>query len=141
MRLLEVTGHHGAATVEFRKDPRDGRFVLMEINVRTVSGQELVTRSGLDVPLIAYRDAMGLPVSVPPPRRVRWFRFGLDFRAFRDLRQARALTTLQWLATVLPSRSFAYFAWDDPMPFLVRFGNWLNRHLRGQFRRKPAANL
>jgi predicted ATP-grasp superfamily ATP-dependent carboligase len=141
MRLLEVTGHQGAATVEFRKDPRDGRFVLMEINVRTVSGQELVTRSGLDVPLIAYRDAMGLPVSVPPPRRVRWFRFGLDFRAFRDLRKARALTTLQWLATVLPSRSFAYFAWDDPMPFLVRFGNWLNRHLRGQFRRKPAANL
>jgi predicted ATP-grasp superfamily ATP-dependent carboligase len=141
MRLLEVTGHQGAATVEFRKDPRDGRFVLMEINVRTVSGQELVTRSGLDVPLIAYCDAMGLPVSVPPPRPVRWFRFGLDFRAFRDLRQARALTTLQWLATVLPSRSFAYFAWDDPMPFLVRFGNWLNRHLRGQFRRKPAANL
>ena len=141
MKLLEVTGHQGAATVEFRRDPRDGRFILMEINVRTVSGQELVTRSGLDVPLVAYRDAMGLPVSVPPPRQVRWFRFGLDFRAFRDLRQARALTTLQWLATVLPSRSFAYFAWDDPMPFLVRFGNWLNRHIRGQFRRKPATNL
>jgi predicted ATP-grasp superfamily ATP-dependent carboligase len=141
LRLLAVTGHRGAATVEFRKDPRDGRFVLMEINVRTVSGQELVTRSGLDVPLIAYRDAMGLPVSPPPARQVRWFRFGLDFRAFRDLRRAGRLTTLRWLASVLPSRSFAYFAWDDPLPFLVRFGNWLERHLRGQFRRQPGPNL
>jgi predicted ATP-grasp superfamily ATP-dependent carboligase len=142
MRLLEATDHRGAATVEFRKDPRDGRFVLMEINVRTVSGQELITRSGLDVPLISYHDAMGLPVPEPlPPRRIRWFRFGLDFRAFRDLRKTTDLTTWRWLASVLPSRSFAYFAWDDPLPFLVRFGNWLDRQLMGRYRRKPGANL
>ena len=35
----------------------------------------------------------------------------------------------------------AKFAWDDPLPFLVRFGNWLERHLRGQFRRQPGPNL
>jgi predicted ATP-grasp superfamily ATP-dependent carboligase len=142
LRLLSITGHRGAATVEFRRDPRDGRLVLMEINVRTVSGQELITRSGLDVPLIAYCDAMRkqLP-SLGPARKVRWLRLGLDMRAFRVLHSSGAITVWQWIRSLLPCRCFAYFAWDDPVPFLVRFVTWLNRHLSGHFRRARATNL
>jgi predicted ATP-grasp superfamily ATP-dependent carboligase len=138
LRLLAITGHRGAATVEFRRDPRDGQFVLMEINVRTVSGQELVTRSGLDVPLIAYHDAVGqaLPVS-RPVERVRWLRFGLDFLAFRELRRRGTITTIGWLSSILSCRSFAYFAWDDPAPFFARIAMWLDRQLKSRFRRAP----
>jgi predicted ATP-grasp superfamily ATP-dependent carboligase len=142
LRLLAITGHRGAATVEFRRDPRDGRFVLMEINVRTVSGQELITSSGLDVPLIAYHDAVGNVPPVPgPAKRVRWLRLGLDFRAFRELRQRGAITTFGWLGSVIGARSFAYFAWDDPLPLCVRIGNWLERQLMGRFRPARAPNL
>jgi D-aspartate ligase len=142
LRFLAITGHRGAATVEFRRDPRNGRFVLMEINVRTVSGQELITNSGLDVPLIAYHDAMGRQAPAPAPvRQVRWLRLGLDLRAFRELRRCGALTAIGWLTSILSARSFAYFAWDDPAPFFARFGKWLERQLRGRFRRPAAANL
>ncbi len=142
LRLLAITGHRGAATVEFRRDVRDGRFVLMEINVRTVSGQQLVTSSGLDVPLLAFHDANGLPLPpVQPVRRVRWLFLGLDFRAFRELRERGEITTLQWLNSLASSRSFAYFAWDDLLPFLWRAGNALSRYLRGRFRRDSRANL
>lgn len=142
LRLLEITGHRGAATVEFRRDPRDGRFVLMEINVRTVSGQQLVTSSGFDVPLLAFHDATGRPMpEVPPVKRVRWLFLGLDFRAFRELRSRGEITTWEWLRSLARCRSFAYFAWDDPVPFLLRWWTWVARYLEGRFRRDPRANL
>lgn len=142
LRLLSITGHRGAATVEFRRDPRDGRFVLMEINVRTVSGQQLITSSGLDVPLIAYLDATHRPLPPPAPvRRVRWLRLGLDLRAFRELRSQGKLSLFGWLGSVASARSFAYFSWDDPAPTFARAGKWIERQLKGRLRRPSAANL
>ncbi len=142
LKLLEITGHRGPATVEFRFDARSGRFVLMEINARTILGQEMITRSGLDAPLLAYHDATDRPLPVTgPARRVRWIFLGPDFRAFRELRRRGSITVLEWLKSVAVSRSFAYFAWDDPGPFLARIGLWLNRRVQGQFRSAAAANL
>jgi len=138
LRLLALAGHRGAAAVEFRRDPRDGRFVMLEVNVRTISGQELITRSGLDVATIAYHDATGrAPPTPAPARQVRWLYLGLDFRAFRDLRSRGEITTAAWLRDLARSRSFAYFAWDDPMPFIVRVGQWLQRQVTRRFRRAP----
>ena len=143
LRLLAVTGHRGPATVEFRRDERDGRFVLMEINARTILGQELITRSGFDVPLIAYHDAKGLPL--PPMRqrwsRLRWVFLGDDFRAFRQLRENGFITTRQWLASVATCNVFAYFAPGDPGPFLARIAMWLGRRFKGRARRRGAAVL
>ncbi len=142
LKLLAICGHRGPATVEFRRDPRDGRYVLMEINARTILGQEMITRSGLDAPLLAWHDATGRPMPAPrPTRRVTWIFLGPDFRAFRELRRQGKITFLEWLRSIASCRSFAYFAWDDPAPFLVRTGLWLKRSFRGRFRRSPAVNL
>jgi predicted ATP-grasp superfamily ATP-dependent carboligase len=142
LRLLAITGHRGAATVEFRRDTRDGRFVLMEVNVRTVSGQQLVTSSGLDVPLLAFHDATARSMpAVPPVRPTSWLFLGLDFRAFRELRSRGEITTLQWLRSLARCRSFAYFAWDDPVPFFTRYAISIGRYLRGRLRRNSRANL
>lgn len=126
LKLLAIVGHRGPATVEFRKDSRDGRFVLMEINARTILGQEMISRSGFDVPLIAYCDATGqaLP-SVGAPVFVRWASFGADFRAFRALRKRGAITTLEWLTSLSRCRAFAYFAADDVWPAITRAIAWV----------------
>lgn len=133
LRLLALTGHRGPATVEFRRDERDGRFVLIEVNARTSACQELMTRSGLDAALIAYHDALGMPPPpVVPPLPARWVHLGDDFRAFRALRRAGQTTTLRWLASVAKCRSFAYFALDDLAPFFATLlawaGRWRRRH-------------
>lgn len=142
LALLEAIGHRGAATVEFRRDPRDNSLRLIEINPRTSLCQELLTASGFDTPLIAYHDALGLPLPrIPPARARRWVSLGDDFRAYRQLRQEGSLTTWQWLASLAKCRSFAYFAWDDPGPFLARGWLWVSRFLHGRFRRKPRADL
>ena len=126
LRLLAVSRHRGTATVEFRRDQRNGRFVLIEINPRTSLAQELITRSGLDIPLLAYADAKAKPLPpTAPVTAVRWIDFVSDFRAFRQLRRRGQITTWQWLESIAGCRAFAYFALDDPWPFLTRSSMWL----------------
>lgn len=126
LRLLPATGHRGPATVEFRRDERNGRLVLMEINARTILGQEMIARSGLDVALMAYQDAKGNPVPLPGAVKfIRWMHFQSDFRAFRTLRRRRQLTAWQWLNSIVACRAFAYFAVDDPKPFFTDLRRWV----------------
>ncbi|MEI2790448.1 MAG: hypothetical protein V9E93_16405 [Steroidobacteraceae bacterium] len=126
LRLLSATGHRGPATVEFRRDERNGRLVLMEINARTILGQEMIARSGLDVALMAYQDAKGNPVPLPGAVKfIRWMHFQSDFRAFRALRRRRQLTAWQWLNSIVACRAFAYFAVDDPKPFFTELRRWV----------------
>jgi predicted ATP-grasp superfamily ATP-dependent carboligase len=129
LRLLAVTGHRGPATVEFRRDERDGRLVLMEINARTILGQEMITRSGLDVPLIAYHDAKALPLPPANPTvPVRWIHLASDYRAFRELRRDGAITSMAWLASIASCRAFAYFALDDLAPWFASTSSWITSH-------------
>jgi D-aspartate ligase len=140
--LLGILGHRGPATVEFRRDARNDRFVLMEVNARTILGQEMITRSGFDVPLIAYHDAKGLPLPASrKPAAVRWVAFGQDFRAFRELRRRRLITARNWIRSLLACRSFAYFSFDDPRPFFARIALWLRRRRTGTIRREEGAIL
>ncbi|MBP7610750.1 MAG: hypothetical protein KA760_14715, partial [Steroidobacteraceae bacterium] len=127
LRILAMTGHRGPATVEFRRDERSGCFVLIEINARTILAQEMITRSGLDVPLIAYCDAKGKPMPTPTSATaVRWIDLQSDWRAFRQLRRRGQITTWQWIESIASCRAPAYFALSDPLPFLVRTWMWLS---------------
>jgi len=142
LKLLSVIGHRGPATVEFRRDARDGRHVLMEVNARTILGQEMIAQSGLDAPLLAYCDAKGLPPPPPrPTRRARWVCLGPDMRAFREMQRSGTITTSAWLKSVARCNCFAYFAWDDPAPFVARITAWLARQLSGRIRQPKLSNL
>jgi len=72
LRLLNALGFHGISQVEFKRDPRDGRFKLMEVNPRLWQWHGLAAACGVDLPLIAYRDLTGErvePVSMNGTRR------------------------------------------------------------------------
>lgn len=72
LRLLNALGFHGISQVEFKRDPRDGRFKLMEVNPRLWQWHGLAAACGVDLPLIAYRDLTGErvePVSMNGSRR------------------------------------------------------------------------
>src|SRR2546421_591500 len=59
LRLLGGFGYHGLSQVEFKRDPRDGRCKLMEINARLWQWHSLATACGVDLPRIAYEDLTG----------------------------------------------------------------------------------
>jgi D-aspartate ligase len=111
LRALEFTG---LSQVEFKRDPRDGSFKLMEVNPRLWQWHGLASACGVDLPRIAYEDLTGErpdPVSMNGRRR-------------------------RWAITLLPGESpapqrppyvDAVFARDDLKPALVQVARLLRR--------------
>ncbi len=61
LRILAAVGYQGVSDVEFKRDPRDGRFKFMEINARQGYWIALARAAGVNLSYIAYRDAIGQP--------------------------------------------------------------------------------
>jgi D-aspartate ligase len=104
--LLRAFGYAGLSQVEFKRDPRDRRFKLMEINPRLWQWHGLASACGVDVARIAYEDLIG----------------GTPGHAKMDGRGRR------WAITLLPGERpapqrppyvDAVFARDDLRPGLV----------------------
>jgi D-aspartate ligase len=73
-RLLDALGFHGISQLETKRDPRDGRDHLIEVNARSWLWVELATHAGVNLPLAAYLDAVGTPREWPAGHRdgIRW---------------------------------------------------------------------
>jgi D-aspartate ligase len=106
LRLLNEFGYHGLSQVEFKRDPRDGGFKLMEINPRLWQWHALATACGVDLPLIAYADLVG---ESPPQAEMNGY----------GKRWAITLLPGERPAPQRPPYVDAVFARDDPKPGLV----------------------
>jgi len=58
-RMLNHVKYHGPCQVEYRKDPRDGVFKLLEINPKFWGTLDLSIKSGVNFPLLAAKLASG----------------------------------------------------------------------------------
>ena len=118
LKLLEALKWHGVAMVEFKRDCRDGRYRLMEINPKFWGSLDLAICAGVEFPWLTARVAMG--ESFPS---VTEYRVGARFRwVFDDL--LHAVARPKHLGAFL--RDFWDPAvqddvrWDDPAPSLFR---------------------
>jgi predicted ATP-grasp superfamily ATP-dependent carboligase len=106
LTLLRAFGYTGLSQVEFKRDPRDGRYRLMEINPRLWQWHGLAAACGVDLPRIAYADLVGetLPDATMDGFGKRW-----------------AITLLpgERPTPQRPPYVDAVFARDDPRPGFV----------------------
>lgn len=121
LRLMKGMDYRGIGIAEFKLDSRDGEFKLMEINVRCGLPIGLAAASGMDVPYLAYLDLIGEPVSPTKDFQegVKWVCFEWDFFSFLEYRRQGKITWAQWLRFLMGKNAYAFFAWDDPIPFWV----------------------
>jgi D-aspartate ligase len=117
LALLRALGCHGISQVETKRDPRDGRYKLMEVNPRLWQWHGLAAACGVDLPWIAYRDLVGEPL---PPARMHG----------EGKRWAITLMAGATRAGVRPPYVDAVFASDDPKPALVQLGRHALRGVR-----------
>jgi D-aspartate ligase len=68
VRLLKALRYWGVSQVEFKRDPRDGRYCLMEVNARHWLWHSLAAASGVNLSHVAYSDAIGRPFIAPRQR-------------------------------------------------------------------------
>jgi predicted ATP-grasp superfamily ATP-dependent carboligase len=119
LRLLHELSFHGVSGTEFKRDPRDGRLKLMEVNARHWLHHSLSRAAGVNLSLIAYCDALGRPIE--GGRQIDGVRWLDSPREARDslLELARRELNVETFVSGLRSvRVDAVFAFDDPAPAL-----------------------
>jgi len=131
LRFFQGIGLRGIGNVEFKRDPRDGRFKLIECNHRFTAANELVRLAGIDVARLAYSRLAGTPAP-----RVDSFREGIymwhaaeDVRALLDYRRSGELTVGAWARSLLHRQHFPVLARDDPRPAVLNYRRMLGRLL------------
>jgi D-aspartate ligase len=122
LRFFREIGLRGLATVEFKRDPRDGELKLIECNYRFTASAELVRIAGLDLGRIVYGRLTGTESDSRPER----FRDGVrlwhpveDFRSMVALRRDGRISAWQWTRSIARRQHFPLFRLTDPLPTVV----------------------
>lgn len=119
-RLIAAAGFNGLIELEFKKDPRDARFKILDINPRVWGWHTLAKRAGVDFPYLLWRLLNGQPV--PPSRGragERWIHWTGDVAAALQQIRAGRLSVRDYLRSLKGPMESALFAWDDPAPGLL----------------------
>ena len=123
LRLLQELQFHGVSQVEFKRDPRDGRYRLMEVNARHWKWHSLAAVCGVNLSLAAYRDVIGRPFVAPRQRDgVKWIVANKDLplallEIARGERRAGA-----YVRSLRGARADGLHALRDPVPGLLNAG-------------------
>ena len=123
--LLRRIGYRGLADLDFKKHADSGEWLLLEINPRVSQWHILGGRCGIDLPYLAYLNALGEPLPTLPGQRdgIYYLHFKNDLRAFRRYRRRGEWSTVRYLRSLLkPRHVYQLLASDDPMPFLHGVG-------------------
>lgn len=119
-QLLRTIQYTGLAEVEFMWDMKQARFNLLEVNARLWAWLSLAIAAGLDLPYIAFADALGQNPSIGAIRDgTTWIRFLTDVRAAVQAIRSGKLRIWQYLTSLRNTTAFAVFSPSDPIPFMV----------------------
>ena len=121
-RLLEAIGYRGIVDLDYRLDLRDGEYKLLDFNPR-VGAQFRIFEdaAGVDVVRALHLDLTGREVHRRPQRDGRVFVVEQsDLLASLGYHRAGDLSLRSWLSSLWGGRrELAWFARDDPAPFLL----------------------
>jgi D-aspartate ligase len=120
VELLTGINYYGLVEVEFKEDPRDGQFKLLDINARTWGYHTLGFAAGVDFAYMLYCDQVGKPVM---PSRAKaglsWMRMLTDFpTALIDITRGR-LSVSDYFRSLRTFDTEAVFSLRDPLPGLM----------------------
>lgn len=119
-QLLTGIAFSGLAEVEFMYDQKDERFELLEVNPRIWGWHTIAIRAGLDLPYLAYADAIGEQVPVGSAREgVKWVRLVTDIPTVVSEILSGGMTMRQYLKSMSGDVEFAVLSFSDPLPFIA----------------------
>lgn len=104
--------------MEFKRDHRDGKLKLMELNPRYWQQNALAERCGMNFPLTQYLDLTdNTPTKVATYQQgVKWVNVIQDWETSRVYRQRGGFTFPGWLRSLRGPKVYSNFSSDDPLP-------------------------
>jgi len=141
LEFVSRVQYRGLGSLEFKRDSRTGRFLIIEPTVgRTDWQEEIATLCGVNLPLLTYKVELGQPACMK-----KEIATSVAWRSSFEHRLPRAATTS---GTCMVD---GFFRWSDPLPAvyyyvidrfasrILRRGRNYYRHLRVAQKRKKDA--
>lgn len=131
--LLDALGYHGISQVEVKRDPRDGRDVLIEVNPRSWLWVSLATAVGVNLPALCFADARGQTIRPELGHRSgkRWTLAAKHLVASpREIRR-REWSASAFLGSIRPPIVDGVIDPRDPRPTLAMLERRAGRLRRG----------
>src|SRR5206468_9657603 len=126
-RVLSGLRFDGIVEIEFKRDARDGRLKLLDINPRAWGWHTLGARAGIDFPYLLWRVLEGARIGGLRGRTgVRWVRMLTDVPTVLSEIRAGRLSPRAYLSSLHGPLEFAVFAVDDPLPALAELPSVLH---------------
>jgi predicted ATP-grasp superfamily ATP-dependent carboligase len=120
VRVIRHLKLSGLVEVEFKRDPRDGEYKLLDVNARIWGWHTIARGAGVDFPYLQWRLLTGSPVARRrAPAGLTWMRLSTDLAASIPAIGNGRLSLSDYLPTLIGRHERAVFAWDDAMPGLL----------------------
>ena len=119
-RFLRAIDFYGLVELEYKRDPRDGQYRLLDVNGRTWGYHTIGRQAGVDFPSLLFADQMCQRIE---PQRgkagVRWVRLLTDLpTGVLEILKGN-LNWHVYLRSLLDSDEEAVFSGEDPLPGLI----------------------
>ena len=119
-RFLQAINYYGLVELEYKLDPRDGQYKLLDVNGRTWGYHTLGLGAGVDFPYMLYADQIGESVESRRGRAgISWIRLITDVpTGVLEILGGRQ-NLWNYLASLKRSHVESVFSAEDPFPGLV----------------------
>jgi predicted ATP-grasp superfamily ATP-dependent carboligase len=119
-RFLRAIDYYGLVEIEYKLDPRDSQYKLLDVNARTWGYHSLGAQAGVDFSYMLYADQVGLPVPVSRGRAgVKWVRTTTDIPAAMTAILRGDTDWKDYLRSIIDCDVEAVFSPRDPLPGLA----------------------
>jgi D-aspartate ligase len=119
-RFLQAIKYYGLVELEYKLDPRDGQYKLLDVNARTWGYHSLGQRAGVDFPSMLFADQLGEAVQLSRAQEgVKWVRLATDLPSGAVEFLGGRLDWRAYVRSLKDVRVESVFSLQDPLPGFV----------------------
>ena len=121
INLLRALNYTGVCEIEYLKDPRDGKYKLIEINARTWLWVGLAKECGIDYAKYIYEYLNDIPVGFPAEYKLntKWINYFTDTIFSIKAIMTGKLRIKEYLKSLKGEKTAAVFQKEDIMPGIM----------------------
>ena len=121
-RFLKAIKYYGLVEIEYKLDPRDGQYKLLDVNARTWGFHSIGFPAGVDFPYLLFADQLGKQtIHCRGIAGIGWLRLLTDIPTAFSQIVSRQLGARSYFRSLRRMRVESVFCREDPLPFLAEF--------------------
>jgi predicted ATP-grasp superfamily ATP-dependent carboligase len=137
-KLCRLFGLRGFIGIECKRHAVSGEYVYIETNIRPEAISAIGYIAGVDIVWDTYLAALDKPCGTVRPETLKgsWAHMELEHAAMKTLRKQGDPNWWKVLIPLPRPIAWAFFAWDDPMPFFHSMSGLFWRRIKRLFTKK-----